>query len=194
MRRRVARCCGNGGVERDLLDAKGKPTGAADLLLRCERQAADLRSRLGLDPLARARLGRVVAQAKVDLARLWTDRLFGWSGVRLVSVLPSRAAVAAARDDLGRFAELAGHRLTDWQLAACRLDRRQTTIVAPRQTGKSWTLSALAVWWAFRRPAQVVLSVRRRLALAVVMCLRLRSGNGGVRGRASVTPGSGPPK
>ena len=57
-----------------LLDAKGKPTGASDLLLRCEKQAADQRSRLGLDPLARARLGRDTAQARLDLAKLWAEQ------------------------------------------------------------------------------------------------------------------------
>ncbi len=54
--------------ERGLLDPKGKPTGAAELLLRCERQAADLRGRLGLDPLARARLGRDTAVAQAAAA------------------------------------------------------------------------------------------------------------------------------
>ncbi len=46
-----------------LVDEKGRPTGAADFLIRCERQASDLRSRLGLDPLSRGRLGRDVAVA-----------------------------------------------------------------------------------------------------------------------------------
>jgi hypothetical protein len=46
-----------------------------------------------------------------------------------------------------------------WQREACRPSRSQTTMVAPRQTGTSWTLSALAVWRAFRRPDQVVLIV-----------------------------------
>lgn len=49
--------------ENGLLDGKGKPTGAAEFLLRCERSATDLRSRLGLDPLSRGRLGRDVAVA-----------------------------------------------------------------------------------------------------------------------------------
>jgi len=56
-----------------LVDAKGKPTGAADFLLRCERQAEGLRARLGLDPLSRARLGRDTASARLDLAKLWAS-------------------------------------------------------------------------------------------------------------------------
>jgi hypothetical protein len=50
-------------AEHGLLDAKGKPTAAADLLLRVERVAAEMRSRLGLDPLSRSRLGRDSAVA-----------------------------------------------------------------------------------------------------------------------------------
>ncbi len=56
-----------------LLDEAGKPTGAADFLLRCERQAEGLRARLGLDPLSRARLGRDTASARLDLAKLWAS-------------------------------------------------------------------------------------------------------------------------
>lgn len=44
---------------------------AAYLLLhRAETRANSLRSKLGLDPLSRARLGRDVAAAEVDVARL----------------------------------------------------------------------------------------------------------------------------
>lgn len=56
--------------EHGLLDEDGKPRGAADLLIRCERLAAEGRARLGLDPLSRARLGRDVTAAQVDLAQL----------------------------------------------------------------------------------------------------------------------------
>jgi len=49
--------------EHGLLDSAGKPTPAAELLLRVERVAAEMRSRLGLDPLSRGRLGRDVAVA-----------------------------------------------------------------------------------------------------------------------------------
>lgn len=44
---------------------------AADLLLKFEKAAANSRARLGLDPVAAARLGRDTAAARVDLARLW---------------------------------------------------------------------------------------------------------------------------
>jgi hypothetical protein len=54
---------------RDLDDEKVRP--AAELLTRLESQAMGHRSRLGLDPLSRARLGRDTAAASVDLARLW---------------------------------------------------------------------------------------------------------------------------
>lgn len=45
----------------------------ADQLLRFEASAANHRARLGLDPLSRARLGRDVAAASVDLASLLSD-------------------------------------------------------------------------------------------------------------------------
>lgn len=50
--------------EHGLLDEKGRATGAADLLLRCERTAMALRGRLGFDPLSRAALGRDTAIAR----------------------------------------------------------------------------------------------------------------------------------
>lgn len=56
-----------------LLDDDGRPRGAADLLVRCERLAAESRARLGLDPLSRARLGRDVTAARVDLAQLFAE-------------------------------------------------------------------------------------------------------------------------
>ncbi len=59
--------------EHGALDAEGKPRPALEALYRHERLALDQRSRLGLDPLARARLGRDVAASRLDLARLWAD-------------------------------------------------------------------------------------------------------------------------
>jgi hypothetical protein len=38
-----------------------------------EVRAMQLRARLGLDPLSRARLGKDVASQKLDLARLWAE-------------------------------------------------------------------------------------------------------------------------
>lgn len=52
------------------LDADGEAIGAAKLLLRYEATAERARDRLGLSPLARARLGRDVASAQVDRAEL----------------------------------------------------------------------------------------------------------------------------
>src|SRR6266852_785972 len=49
--------------------------------------------------------------------------------------------------------------MTSWQLDALTLETRQTCLVAPRQTGKSWSLATLACWWAFRQPDQMVLIV-----------------------------------
>lgn len=59
------------------IDGDGRVRGAMDLLLRLERQAADHRSRLGLDPLSRARLGRDVASQQESLAQAmsaWADK------------------------------------------------------------------------------------------------------------------------
>ena len=53
------------------IDGEGEVRGAAILLDRLEARAESLRSKLGLDPLSRARLGRDIAVANVDLARLW---------------------------------------------------------------------------------------------------------------------------
>ena len=50
---------------------KGKVRPAADLLSRLEVTAAAMRSKLGLDPLSRAKLGRDTAASQVDLARVW---------------------------------------------------------------------------------------------------------------------------
>lgn len=55
------------------VDADGEVLGAANMLTRLEKQAESLRSKLGLDPLSRARLGRDVAAGKVDLARLMAE-------------------------------------------------------------------------------------------------------------------------
>ena len=54
--------------ENGLLDAKGKPRHAATFLVTCERQAAEARARLGLDPTSRAKLERDVAHAKFDIS------------------------------------------------------------------------------------------------------------------------------
>jgi hypothetical protein len=54
-----------------LLDDKGKPRPAAELALRLERQAAEARARLGLDPASRAAIERSLsasARDRIDVA------------------------------------------------------------------------------------------------------------------------------
>lgn len=70
-----------------------------------------------------------------------------------------RGAIRQARDDLSAFAEIVGYPLLSYQADALRLSSKVTALVAPRQTGKSYSLSVLALWWAFRRPQQRVLLV-----------------------------------
>jgi hypothetical protein len=53
------------------IDDEDEVRPAADPLTRLEARAESLRSKLGLDPLSRARLGRDVAASQLDLARLW---------------------------------------------------------------------------------------------------------------------------
>ena len=53
------------------LTAEGSVRPAAAELTRLEVRAESMRSRLGLDPTSRARLGRDVAAQSLDLARLW---------------------------------------------------------------------------------------------------------------------------
>lgn len=64
-----------------------------------------------------------------------------------------------ARSDVAAFAEAADAPLRDWQARALALDQRITTILAPRQSGKSRSLAILGLWWAFRSPEQRVLIV-----------------------------------
>jgi hypothetical protein len=53
----------NGGM----IDGDGEPKSVVDLLLRCERLAMELRTRLGLDPNSLAKLQRDLGEA----ARSW---------------------------------------------------------------------------------------------------------------------------
>lgn len=69
------------------------------------------------------------------------------------------ADLTLARSDLAVFADLAGCPLEGWQASGLTLEARTTAIVAPRQSGKSRSLSVLAVWWAFRSRDQRVLVV-----------------------------------
>ena len=65
----------------------------------------------------------------------------------------------AARRDLRACAALVGRPLTDWQARALELEARTTVVVAPRQSGKSRSLSVLALWRAFREREHRVLVV-----------------------------------
>lgn len=56
------------------VDDQGSVRPAADLLTKLEVRAESMRSRLGLDPLSRARLGRDVAAQSLDLARFWASQ------------------------------------------------------------------------------------------------------------------------
>jgi hypothetical protein len=58
-------------AEKGLYNRKGRPWAAVEYGWRLERLADGLRSSLGLTPASRARLGRQVAAAEVDYARLW---------------------------------------------------------------------------------------------------------------------------
>lgn len=53
------------------LDEHGEVRAASHLLNRLEARAESLRSKLGFDPLSRAKLGKDVAATGVDLAKLW---------------------------------------------------------------------------------------------------------------------------
>lgn len=54
------------------LDENGIPRPALTALLQFEKLATTHRTRLGLDPLSRAQLGRDVTAQQVDLARLYS--------------------------------------------------------------------------------------------------------------------------
>lgn len=72
---------------------------------------------------------------------------------------PSLEDLRASREDFGLFCELVGMPRTEFQLEAMRLEKRQTVIVAPRQSGKSETLSLRAAWGALRKKNQLVMIV-----------------------------------
>jgi len=69
------------------------------------------------------------------------------------------ADLVAARESLAAFARMVGCPLEAWQARALELAARVTTIVAPRQSGKSRSLAVLALWSAFRRREQRVLLI-----------------------------------
>lgn len=67
--------------------------------------------------------------------------------------------LAEARESLGSFASMVGCSLEHWQARTLKLVAWVTTIVAPRQSGKSRSLAVLALWSAFRRREQRVLLI-----------------------------------
>jgi len=67
--------------------------------------------------------------------------------------------IRRARDDLATFARLVGWPLLSYQSEALRLETRVTVLVAPRQTGKSYALAILSLWFAFKKARQRVLVV-----------------------------------
>lgn len=67
--------------------------------------------------------------------------------------------VRELRSSLEAFAAEVGRPLRAWQAAALALEARFTVIRAPRQSGKSRSLSVLALWRAFREPGHRCLIV-----------------------------------
>ena len=71
------------GTETEVRDAPGRLTRRTALqrvesawaaLHKAEVRAMNLRSKLGLDPVSRARLGADLAETKLDLAKYWAQR------------------------------------------------------------------------------------------------------------------------
>jgi len=67
--------------------------------------------------------------------------------------------VTDPRTSVAAFAAFVGRPLADFQARALALETRTTTILAPRQTGKSRSLALLSAWFAARRARQRVLIV-----------------------------------
>ena len=87
--------------------------------------------------------------------------------------------LATLRGDLRAFSLAIEQPLTDWQAESLTLARRTTAVAAPRQSGKSRSLSVLALRWAYRSPDQRVLVIsagedasRRLLAEAAAVAMR----------------------
>lgn len=64
-------------ADKGLYNRKGRPWAAVEYGWRLERLADGLRSSLGLTPASRARLGRQVAAAEYDAARVWSGMAGG---------------------------------------------------------------------------------------------------------------------
>ena len=85
--------------------------------------------------------------------------------------MTERLDLKRAREDVRYFCGALGAGLTEWQMAAMRLETRFTAIVAGRQLGKSLTLAWLAHWWSMTRPGSHVLIVSSA-RMALVGCWR----------------------
>ena len=70
-----------------------------------------------------------------------------------------KSAVLQARDDLSTFARLIGFPLLPYQADSLSLESKMTVLVAPRQTGKSYSLSVVALHRAARSRNQRVLVI-----------------------------------
>ena len=71
----------------------------------------------------------------------------------------NREEIRKARDDFGAFSSLIGRPLRPYQLEALTCDARTSVIVAPRQTGKSFSLANRSLFAAFRKRGQRILIV-----------------------------------
>jgi len=91
------------------------------------------------------------------------------------------ADLRAMRDSLSVFSTEIGVPLTRWQSQSLTLSKRTTSIVAPRQSGKSRSLSVLALWWSFRTPNQRVLIVSAGEEAARRLLTEVRRGATGSR-------------
>jgi phage terminase large subunit-like protein len=91
----------------------------------------------------------------------------------------ARGDVDRARTDLAAFSRLVGRELTGFQAEALSLATRHTVLLAPRQTGKSWSLATLTAWWLFRQPRQevLVLSAREDTAKNLLKAVRQVAGH-----------------
>src|SRR5215212_11276812 len=99
---------------------------------------------------ARARAGRSAPDAGLERA--------GGLAVRSPGTTSRRPAVTDLRDSLHAFAERICAPLADFQLQALDpLEKPISTVVAPRQSGKSRSLAVLALWWGFRKAGQHIL-------------------------------------
>ena len=107
----------------------------------------------------------------------------------------ARGDVDRARTDLAAFSRLVGRELTGFQAEALSLATRHTVLLAPRQTGKSWSLATLTAWWLFRQPRQevLVLSAREDTAKNLLKAVRQVAGKHGGAGATPAAHSGKPP-